>query len=185
MQVGHSTPKIIRLTYRQEQGDPQYGYCLWADFYLDPERGSLAILSDCGNHGFRWPEKGMEFIRLMEGIDSDYLLRKLCEEKKVDVSATVQRLREVLEESEEYTQSQINRYIRYLERTFNDYYLDDSPDLTGHLVTEWCNEHDLDIPDAYEYVKLDYTSDQKRIAEIYEKYIRPIVRESAEGACIR
>lgn len=185
MQVGHSTPNIIRLIYRQEPRDPHYGSCLWADFYLDPERGSLAILSDCGNYGYRWPEKGWDFIRLMERVDTDYLLRKLCEEKQVDIPETINRLREALQDSEEYSRGQIDRYILRLKSTFEDYDLDDSPDLTGHLVTEWCNEYELDIPDAWEYVKVDYTSDQKRIAEIFEQWIRPLVREAAEGACIR
>ena len=95
------------------------------------------------------------------------------------------RLREALQDSEEYSKGQIDRYILRLKSTFEDYDLDDSPDLTGHLVTEWCNEYELDIPDAWEYVKVDYTSDQKRIAEIFEQWIRPLVREAAEGACIR
>lgn len=184
MQVGHETPNIIRLSYRQEKDDPKYGSCLWADFYLDPERGSFMIMSDCGEYSYRWPETGWDFIRLMEGVDEDYLLRKMCEEKKVDVEGTLERLREALSDGG-IPEKSVNRRIEDLKDTFEEYYLDDSPDLTGHLVTEWVNEYRLDLPDAYEYVKTGYDAQQERIMEIYVKHIRPLVREAAEGSCIR
>jgi len=185
MQVGHSTPNIIRLIYRQDKSDPGYGMCLWADFYLDPERGSLMIMSDRGNYGYRWPEKGWHFIQVLEGMDKDYFLRKMCAEKKVDVENTIVRLREALKDTEEYTDLQIEQYIDHLKDTFEDYDLDDSPDLTGYLVTEWCDEYRIDLPDAYEYVKMGYGYDEITIAEIFEKRIRPIIRDAAEGARIR
>lgn len=33
--VTEINPKIITLEFRQERGDPDYGSCLWARFYLE------------------------------------------------------------------------------------------------------------------------------------------------------
>ncbi len=181
MQVGHGTPKIYRLSFRQEKGDPGYGSCLWADFYLDPKRGALMIMSDCENAGYRWPETGNDFIQLMESVDEEYLLGKLFKKKAVNIQGTLNDLQEALEESECYSKRQIKRYMEALKDTFEGYYLDDAPDLASYLVTEWCNEYSIDLPDVYEYVNTGYGRGQERIVHIFVEHIQPLIAKAVGG----
>lgn len=78
MKVTREKPEILRFIYRQEQDDPHYGSCLWAIFDLDPGRGLFNVQSDCGNYAYRWPERGMDFLKLLAGNMTDsYLLGNL------------------------------------------------------------------------------------------------------------
>ena len=181
MWVGHSTPGVIRYHFRTGPEDLDRGKCLWADFYLDPERGSLMIMSDCGNYGYRWPEVGWDFIDLMETVHKDYLLNKLCHPGTVDVEATIERCRDALEGIPERS---IKKRIQDLRGRFDEYDLTDSPDTAMFLVDKWNDDWNLNIDCAYECVKTDYSSDQKRIVEIFETYIQPMIREAVEGAQI-
>ena len=35
MKILNETPNILKLSYRQEKGDKNYGSCLWATFLFD------------------------------------------------------------------------------------------------------------------------------------------------------
>ena len=180
MKVTREKPEIIRIIYRQEPGDHNYGSCLWAIFDLDPGRGMLNIQSDCGNYAYRWPERGEMFLKLIAGdMAESYLLGKLCgKPKEFNAEATIKTVKEHLKEAEYYedeelNKTKINKAIERLESEFSEYDLIDEPGIAEFILDSWNSDNDMEIECAWELVEKEYGAWQKRIVQIFRKYIQP------------
>lgn len=182
MQVGHETPKIIRFTYRQEKGDPGYGSCMWAHFDFDTEHYNLSIASDCGYYGYGWPvTKSESFLKLMSRIGDDYLLGKLCTESVVDWELTKEELIDALDEMD-LVEYEKNIGIKRLEDLADEYDMESDIGVATRLIEEW-NEDYFQLSDVWEYVRTDYTGDQKKIAEVFREHIQPAIRAFIQETC--
>ena len=190
MRVTTEKPQIMRFIYRQEPGDPHYGFCIWAIFDLDPGRGLLNIQSDCGNYAYRWPERGEDFLELLAGNMTDsYLLGKLCgKPREFNAEATIEAVREYLKDAEYYEDEKrnrlkIDRAIKRLESEYSEYDLSDEPGIAEFMLDNWNSDNDMQIDCAWELVTKEYGAWQKRIVEIFREYIRPEIRKAVtEGA---
>ena len=56
MNITQIQPRMLILEYRQEESDPDYGYCTWARFTFNLDKYELSISSECGNYGYKWSE---------------------------------------------------------------------------------------------------------------------------------
>lgn len=182
MQVGHESPNIIRFTYRQEKGDKGYGSCLWANFDFDLDEYVLSIQSDCGYYGYGWNVTPSEpFLHLMARINEDYLLNKLCQESVVDWQATKEALIEAIDDLNPDDDDREDA-IRHLEAIQEDYDVAGDIGACEVLIENW-NEDNFHLDDIYEYVRTDYTGNQKKIAEIFRDHIQPAIQEFIKGKC--
>ena len=190
MKVTREKPEILRFIYRQEQDDPHYGSCLWAIFDLDPGRGLFNVQSDCGNYAYRWPERGMDFLKLLAGNMTDsYLLGKLCgKPKEFNAEATVEAVREYLKDAEYNEDERKNRLfidmaVKRLESEFSEYDLSDEPGIADFILDNWNSDNNMGIDCAWELVKKEYGAWQKRIVTIFKEHIVPEIRKAImEGA---
>lgn len=91
-------PNIITIEYRQEQGDPDYGSCLWANFNFDLERYDLTIMSDCGNYAYSWvaTPNSESFMHLMSRVDQGYLLDKIAARCQVNYDETLANVKALI-----------------------------------------------------------------------------------------
>lgn len=183
MKVTREKPEILRFIYRQEQDDPHYGSCLWAIFDLDPGRGLFNVQSDCGNYAYRWPERGMDFLKLFAGNMTDsYLLGKLCgKPKEFNAEATVEAVREYLKDAEYNEDEQknrlfIDRAVKRLESEFSEYDLSDEPGIAEFILDNWNSDNNMGIDCAWELAEKEYGAWQKRIVTIFKEYIMPEIR---------
>lgn len=191
MKVTREKPEILRFIYRQEQDDPHYGSCLWAIFDLDPGRGLFNVQSDCGNYAYRWPERGMDFLKMLAGNMTDsYLLGKLCgKPKEFNAEATVEAVREYLKDAEYNEDEQKNRLfidmaVKRLESEFSEYDLSDEPGIAEFILDNWNSDNNMEIDCAWELVEKEYGAWQKRIVTIFKEHIVPEIRKAImEGAC--
>ena len=185
MKVTREKPEILRVIYRQEQDDPHYGSCLWAIFDLDPGRGLFNVQSDCGNYAYRWPERGMDFLKLLAGNMTDsYLLGKLCgKPKEFNAEATVEAVREYLKDAEYNEDEQKNRLfidmaVKRLESEFSEYDLSDEPGIAEFILDNWNSDNNMGIDCAWELVEKEYGAWQKRIVTIFKEHIVPEIRKA-------
>ena len=97
--VKETTVRVVRIEYKQEREDADYGSCMWATFDFDLEKYSLAIMSDCGNYAYGWkPTPDSEsFLHLMSRIDEYYLLGKIADRTVVDSAETFKAVKEYFE----------------------------------------------------------------------------------------
>lgn len=185
MKVTREKPEILRFIYRQEQDDPHYGSCLWAIFDLDPGRGLFNVQSDCGNYAYRWPERGMDFLKLLAGNMTDsYLLGKLCgKPKEFNAEATVEAVREYLKDAEYNEDEQKNRLfidmaVKRLESEFSECDLSDEPGIAEFILDNWNSDNNMGIDCAWELVEKEYGAWQKRIVTIFKEHIVPEIRKA-------
>lgn len=185
MKVTREKPEILRFIYRQEQDDPHYGSCLWAIFDLDPGRGLFNVQSDCGNYAYRWPERGMDFLKLLAGNMTDsYLLGKLCgKPKEFNAEATVEAVREYLKDAEYNEDERKNRLfidmaVKRLESEFSEYDLSDEPGIADFILDNWNSDNNMGIDCAWELVEKEYGAWQKRIVTVFKEHIVPEIRKA-------
>lgn len=187
MKIEALKPNIVRIAIHQEEGDQHYGSCLWGYYDFDIDRYMLNIQSDCGEAAYRWTETPdhESFLHLMARIDDDYLLEKLFKAEEVDVSATVDEVREWLGigEDEDYQDDSLTDYEREeredalneLETLLQD--VSENYGVVQKTLMDWNDDHDFQIDCAYEHVVTDYTAWQKRIVQIFRDYVQPKIRE--------
>ena len=182
MKVTHEKPDILRIIYRQEPDDPDYGSCLWAIFDFDPGRGMLNIQSDCGNYAYRWPERGTMFLTLFHDMSEDYLLGKLCGKPgDFDQESTIAGIREYMDDMEISDNKKV-KALKELVFILNEYDLSDQPEIAMFLVDEWNNDNYLEIDCAWELVRTEYNESEKRIVRIFREHVRPALQEAiADG----
>lgn len=175
MSVTAKKVEVLRFEYHQEKEDPDYGSCVWANFDFDTENYNLSISSDCGFYGHGWYVTRTEsFMELMARITKEYLLNKLCRESLVDWKRTKEDILKALDEAD-IEDGERNDAISDLE-DLEEYNDETDIGYTTKLIEEWNSEH-AGIPDIWEYVRTDYTGDEKKIVSVFEKHIQPIIRK--------
>lgn len=185
MKVTREKPEILRFIYRQESGDPHYGSCLWAIFDLDPGRGLFNVQSDCGNYAYRWPERGMDFLKLLAGNMADsYLLGKLCGKPiEFNAEATIETVKDYLKDAE-YSEDEkknrqiIDKAVKRLKSEFSEYDLSNEPGIAEFILDAWNSDNNMEIDCAWELVVKEYSAWQKRIVAIFKEHIAPEIRRA-------
>lgn len=187
MKIDALNPNILRIAIHQEDKDPHYGSCLWAYYDFDLDRYMLNIQSDCGDAAYRWCETpdSESFLQLMARIDDDYLMYKLFLPDEVDVSATIDGVRDYLGVGGD--DGYQNVYLSEAERRRREEALEELEELlkevSGNYVAaqitleNWNTDHDFDINCTYGYVAEDFNAWQKRIVELFRDYVQPKIRE--------
>lgn len=165
-------PVNIRcLEYRQDRSDADYGSCLYARFYFNIDKHELSIVSDCGNYGYQWvatPETE-SFLKLMSRISSDYLIHKLCgDPREFDYDATKANFYRYADDEDD--KKRLDAIFEEIESNFVPF--------AGETFLElFEREDDGWWSDAWGYVKYCYNPNQKKIVEIFENIIQPVIRE--------
>lgn len=176
MNINVTRPEILRIKYRPEPNDECYSACLWANFDLDMTTDTLTITSDCGTFSYGYWDVGPGgFLRFLCGLDEDYLLGKLAKKSEFDLEATLEGMKESLEEADEYTAGNIERLIQDLREKME--YRDENGQSEYGALEEWNDEHGLGMCDLFEAVYYDYPTYAKRIVKIFIDYIQPKIRE--------
>ena len=189
MNVTIERPNIVQLMYRQEKGDPDYGSCMWARFYLDLSNYTMSIEGDCGNYTHGWvPTPDSEtFLQLLTRMDKGYLLYKISNETVINWDKTWEQVRELVREvSEDYDVTVDADTWEELEEAC--YSSSDERDIV-HAVL------DTGIPgEVYSYlngdgecylygcVVKDYPTNAKKIVQVFNDCIRPKIKELVEEA---
>lgn len=173
-------PAIYSVEYRQEKHDKDYGTCLWADFHIDCTAYTLFISSDCGQFSYGWhrtPNRE-SFLHLLCRMEREYLLNKIAEKTIVDHKITANRLSE---------------YIASLEAEYSI----DVPEEDRRLLLAACNGPSFgacfwelqdalqqsalygkyDIETVESCIKLTEPTGAKKIAEIFERNVQPVLKE--------
>ena len=174
---------ILILRYTQEKDDDDYGSCLWADFLFDLDEYQLNINSDCGSFSYGWVVSPKEpFLKLMTRIEHGYLLSKIARESRVDAKATMEGLEELLQQ--ELERGEIDEFdAASISRRWTDvvYCTDEADFLPSALLLEISG--DCWEP-SYEglncAIQVDYPVYAKKIAEIFQRFVRPKIRELLE-----
>lgn len=180
MTVKAEIPHIVRLTYRQQQDDPDYGSCMWAFFDFDTEKWMLSIQSDCGEYAYRWPSgKGETFLELCARICDDYLLDKLCGKPDVvNAEATIEDVIERMTADRDEDEITENEKEAIAELKEKDCELDGaSSDGAAWILDEWANDYGLEFDCLWESVSTEYSGNQKKIVQVYKDHIQPALKE--------
>lgn len=176
MKINVTHPEILRIKYRPELNDKCYPACLWANFDMDMETDTLTITGDCGTFSYGYWDVGPRgFLKFLAGLDEDYLLGKLAERSEFDLEATVEGMKETLEESHEFNTRKINTLIQDLRDKLK--YRGENGQSEFGALEEWNDEHDIGMCDLFEAVYYDYPTYAKRIVGIFVEYIQPKIRE--------
>lgn len=185
MKVTIEQPRIITLLYKQEKGDPDYGSCMWARFYLDQDNYTMSIKSDCGNYNYGWvlTPKSESFLQLLARMGKDYLLGKISSESVVDGNATWEAVEAMIADAASWEGEELDL------RMWKDikaacYEGNDARDIVealenALLPTDLYGK--LDFVQTYGSIVYDYPASAKKIVEVFDTCIRPKIRELMEG----
>ena len=183
MNIAVEKPEIVTISYRQEQGDKDYGSCLWARFYLDIDNYTLSIESDCGNYSYGWTPTPLSetFLHLLARIGPDYLLGKIATLDTVDGDTTWENIEDAVKEAAEYEDIHLDL------TTWEDVKAacpisDDGRDIMDALKDALPSDlwDTMDIDWLWGCVERDYSAQAKRIVSIFDTYIKPKVKELLE-----
>lgn len=176
MKINVTRPDILRIKYRPEPDDNGYAACLWANFDMDMDTDTLTITGDCGTFSYGYWDVGPGgFLKFLAGLDEDYLLGKLAKKSEFDLEATVEGMKETLEEADEFSARKINGLIQDLRDKLE--YRGENGQSEFGVLEEWNDEHDLGMYDLFEAVYYDYPTYAKRIVGIFVEHIQPKIRE--------
>lgn len=185
-QVNVTSPRLVTLDFRQTQGDPDYGSCLWATFTMDLDAYSLTVLSDCGNYAYKWvpTPKSESFLHLMGRVEPGYLLDKISSRNTIDAEATRDALEELLKDNGAYPEtlddpgqvdlSELDLACR--QDTDRDVY---------EAVTDAFEDTPMegtDPMDIWSRIEKDFPANAKKIAEIFGRHVAPLCAEMAANA---
>ena len=173
MNITQIQPRMLILEYRQEESDPDYGYCTWARFTFNLDRYELSISSECGNYGYKWSEtpNTESFLHLMSRVEEHYLLLKLNGYPEMfDYEETKNAIYGSLVYTQEDREA-FNDFFEGRESLYGEF------DSAGALVEAITKEFpELDSSDVWSCVQKDYTGNQKMIVKVFENYIRPYIK---------
>lgn len=163
-------PSTVRISYRQEKGDHDYGTCLWADFDFDTEKYTLQIMSDCGNYSYGWvPTPQAElFFHLCRRFDAGYLLYKIANPTQIDDEATYAAAVNLLQYYDDLPANWKEELKDDLSVCCNEHEI-------AEAITKLANTYGIDL-DGYEVwccIEKDYTANAKKIVDVYMKHIVP------------
>ncbi len=166
----HGSLVVIRMTGA--------GDCLWLNMYLDMEEGQMTCDSDIGFYAYHWGRRIPEnesFLRFCCRwlADEEWLLRKCIGEqhvqKRYDYEKTVENLRTMIHE---YTDGEDEDNLEYALEAAEGYSDDRGAWTAAFYVAA---DHEMTyLPDEwYECIEEDYSTWQKRFAEICREVIVP------------
>ncbi len=173
MTVKEISQRILTLEFRQERGDADYGSCLWARFYFNLDRYELMIMSDCGNYGYKWCEtpEAESFLQLMARCSAGYIKDKIYGTPKVfDYEATKRSLYEMFRDEEDCIEK-LNEIFESIE---SEYY---EPVEGNDFMRMFDEYNDGYFSDTFEFPHYVYPADVEKICNVFEKCIRPKIRE--------
>lgn len=93
----------------------------------------------------------------------------------VDIKATIENVKDYLSDME-LPRKKRNAAIDGLKATFEEYNCTHSIDLASYLLEDWNYTYGLEIDEAWDLVIDDYTSDEKKIVDIFISQIAPELR---------
>ena len=174
MKITKIEPKTYTYELTPNKDDEEYTSCMWARFIFDCDNGILNINSDAGNYSYKWGYNVYEdFMHLMSRIDKYYLLDKLSrrsvflldESKKETIKCVEENGWEYYDiESEEYWEEIKQNILDIDVRTEESFY--------------------CEIDDIFPYIdwesiiiEKDYPCGAKVIADLFEKYLQPKIKE--------
>ena len=178
MTVTEKDYNIICLEYRQDSSDKDYGSCMYARFYFNLDKYEITIISDCGNYGYKWVETptAESFLQLIGRMDSGYLLDKIAGIPSFfDYDATKSNVYDKFG----YDDDEVADLDKIFEIIEDRMFLPDEADDFIVLFNSACDECYKSYDD-YEVSTLPvftHTPNQRKIAEVFEKYIQPKVCE--------
>lgn len=179
--VKTSKTELVTVEFRQAKGDPDYGSCMWATFYLDLDAYNLMIMSDCGNYSYGWlPTRGSEsFLHLLARINGDYLLGKISRRTIVNAEETWKALKEYVENLTEDTDCNSGlpdmEELKNICKSSNN--ARDIVDGIKEILEDSALAGDYNYCDIWQCIEMDYPAGAKKIVEIFEKNIRPLCRD--------
>lgn len=184
MKVSIEQPCEVQLTYKQEKGDPDYGSCMWARFYLDLKNYTMYIESDCGNYFYGWvpTPKSESFLQLLARMDKDYLLGKISSTSVVDGDATLEAVKamifDVADPELEDKDLDLLPWAEIKAACYNN----DDHQIVGRLeeVLENTNWGELEWAHKYGCIVHDYPASAKKIVEVFDTCIRPSIKILAQ-----
>lgn len=180
-------PTMVVIEFRQEKSDKYYGSCLWARFVFDTENYDLHISSDCGEYGYSgWlstPDRE-SFLKLLSGMDSEYLLGKISKMSVIDTEKTYKNVKEIIEEEIDFFDD--NEYIEKPDMDFiyTACTYDNETDVFNGILSEIAGtaiDKKIDDYELLTCIVKDYPPNAKRIANIFTKYIQPKIKEILKG----
>lgn len=167
-------PCITRISYHQEEGDHDYGACIWADFEFDTINYRLQIVSDCGDYAYSWvpTPQAESFFDLCRRIKPEYLLSKLSSKTVVSIKSTVENVIELVYLNMEYCPDLEDGWEELLKIELSECGSD--IEIEDYIVS-FAGEHNIDLDnyDAWQCIEKDYPVAAKRIVKIFDTYIKP------------
>lgn len=173
MNITQIHPRMLILEYRQEESDPDCGYCTWARFTFNLDKYELSISSECGNYGYKWSEtpNTESFLHLMTRVEEHYLLLKLNGYPEMfDYEETKKEILRQLPYDDE-SKNAIYDFFEQRESIYGEF---DSAEALVEAITKEFPE--VDRYDVWCFVQKDYTGNQKMIVKVFENYIRPYIK---------
>lgn len=158
------------VEFRQEQGDFNYGSCLWARFYFDLDNYCLMINSDCGNWMYKWFVTPSEpFMELMKRCEGGYLLDKMAVRDTWDDDKIKQNINEYINSNElryDIESWEYDKDLNFMEEVDSELYdsdkvtevidnlmwLFDSTQVLCLDYNEICNLVELDFPNNAKFI---------------------------------
>jgi len=179
MKILNETPNILKLSYRQEKGDKNYGSCLWATFLFDLDDYSLHIESDCGNYAYGWCVTPSEsFIHLMCRIDDSYLLDKISDTTEFDLEKSIAETCYNIK-NYEGADGEYSELIEEIKEISDNYGEESFYRLCDDIMSRY------DLCDTFEIIDCikDYPAWAVRITQIFRDYIQPYLRKLGDIKC--
>lgn len=174
MTVTAETPEIIKLVYRQEKTDADYGSCLFARFYFDTKSYTLLIESDCGIFGYKWfCTPGTEsFVHLMCRCSPGYILDKISRPSVVDTEATVSAIKQCIHDYEfipgDISDDELTEACSY------------ETNVEVHQALQELDWSEYGDYELWQCIELTHPAGAKRIVQVFENYIKPELRKMME-----
>ena len=180
MKLERIEPRIITIRLTQEESDPDYGSCLWAVFKLDLDRYEISITGDCGNYSYGWhpTPKTESFLHLIGRMDEGYFLDKIANRSRIDQQETYNSVLQLLECNGIAIDAIDEDDCDALLAACGSYDTDSHGVLSEirDVLEEMEVSKQVDTFDLCGCIEMDYTPSQKKIAEVFGKYIRPWAR---------
>lgn len=180
-------PAMVVIEYHQEKLDKDYGSCLWASFVFDTENYELHITSDCGEYGYGWtPTPETEsFLKLLSRMDSEYLLSKISDMYVVDTEETYKAIKEYIDQIIEDNDKTVDDFGIDMDSIYTACTYDNETDIVSGVNSELVLTPfyvEIDDFELYKCIVKDYPVPAKKIAEIFQEYIQPKIREMLREA---
>ena len=174
MEITKIEPRTYTYRLVPNKDDEEYTSCMWARFVFDCDNGRLNINSDAGDYSYGWGfNEHEDFMHLMSRVDKYYLLNKLSSRSVF-----------LLEESKKATIETIT------DNGFENYGIESEEDWEEYkqdiLDIDICSEETFfrtvddimpDIDWESIIIEKDYPHGAKVVADLFEKYLQPRIRE--------